>query len=77
MTFCTVRAIQINPNVLSLSEFPSFVLFFGVQRPLFSCMLDRLREGGTAQSLLFEVFIDEPAVYCFAGDSTLKSKFAN
>ena len=29
----------------------------------------------SAHGLPFEVFIDDPDVYCFVGDSTLKSKF--
>ena len=62
------------------------MLFSGVQRPLFfeaafllhyDCMLDGLSEGVTAHGQPFEVFIDDPAVYCFAGDSSLKSKFEN
>ena len=71
-----------NLNSLALLVVPSFVLFFGIQRALFSCTsyycrLNGLSKRGTARSLPFEVFIDDPDVYCFAGDSTLKSKFAN
>ena len=39
--------------------------------------LNGLSERETAHSLRFEVFIDDHDVHCFAGDSTLKSKFAN
>ena len=84
--FCTVRAMHYS-NSLVLSVVPPFVLFFGIPRPLFHeatfllvryyYMLNGLSERGTAHSLCFEVFIDDHDVYCFAGDSTLKSKFAN
>ena len=58
-----------------------FVLFFGVQRPLlheatfllhYDCTLDGRSERGTAYSQPFEVFTNDPNLYCFAGDSTLK-----
>ena len=83
--FRIVRAMH-NSNSLALLVVPPFVLFFGIQRPLFHeatfllhlllLPLDRLSKRGTAHGLPFEVFVDDPDVYCFVGDSTLKSKFS-